>query len=402
MCLNSIEKFNERIRSLDKTAAGMIHDQLCKPNRSLALSIEFLDGGAWTYTSTPTAIHISTGTSAADVTLQLHSRDWRRLASRERTVAGLLYERNATITGNYAGYLDWEPVLEYLLHDDDLYTKETAKYYREKIAAGELTQAFYLDDLAPAMAFMREWGFVRIRSVFTDDEISTLRKEVRKVVANTQQGDKDAWWTQDGSDHAELARVNYLGRRSEFIARLHCNSAIRKIIDATGLDVTPMTDRMDGEFIVLKTTKVGEKDTFTNLPWHKDCGLGMHEAICPSCIIGIQLTPASQRAGQLKILTGSHNSANNATTIEWLGELAPVVGLDTDAGDITLHYSHILHAAPPPLDPSVGRETLYIQFYPQAIKDYVGAFKGLNDMVLEYSAGGAIKPLKDVMSGAAQ
>lgn len=402
MCLSSIDKFNERIRSLDKATAGTIHDQLCKADRPLTLSIEFLDGGEWTYKPTPTAIHIGTGTSEADVTLQLHSGDWRRLASRERTVAGLLYERNAAITGNYAGYRDWEPVLEYLLYNDDLYTKETAKYYREKIDVGELAQAFHLDDLAAAIAFMREWGFVRIRSVFTDDEISALRKEARKVVENTQEGDKDSWWTQDGSERAELARVNYLGRRSELIARLHCNSAIRKIIEATGLDVTPMTDRMDGEFIVLKTTKVGEEDTFTNLPWHKDCGLGMHEAICPSCIIGIQLTPASQLAGQLRILSGSHNSANSAATIEWLGELAPVVGLDTDAGDITLHYSHILHAAPSPLDPSVGRETLYIQFYPQAIKEYIGAYKGLNDIVLEYSAGGAIKPLKDVMSGAVQ
>jgi len=400
--LNSIEKFNERIASLDRATAGAIYDQLCKSGDSPALSIEFLDGGAWTYQPTPNEIQIRKETSGADVTLQLQSRDWCRLASRERTVAGLLYERNAIITGNHAGYRDWEPVLEHLLYNDGLYTKEKAKYFSEKIAVGELDQVFHLADLAAAMAFMREWGFVRIRSVFTDDEIGALREEVRQIVAKTREGDKDSWWTQDGSDHAELARVNYLGSKSELIAQLHCNSAIRNIIEATGLDVIPMTDRMDGEFIVLKTTKVGEKDTFTNLPWHKDCGLGMHGAICPSCIIGIQLTPASQSAGQLQILAGSHKSANNATTIEWLGELAPVVGLETNAGDITLHYSHILHAAPPPLDPSVGRETLYIQFYPPAIKEYVGAFKGLNDIVLEYSAGGAIKPLKDVMSGAVQ
>lgn len=402
MFLKSIEEFNERIASLDRAAGHAIRAQFRGTDSPSVLRISFRDGGAWAYRPTPGGLRIVPDGSEADVTLQLESRDWHRLASRERTVAGLLYERNASIVGPYATYLEWEPVLEHLLYGDSLYTAETARLYRSRIDAGELNREFYLDDHEAAIAFMREWGFVRIRSVFSDGEISALREEIRKVVANTRKGDRDSWWTIDGAERAELARVNYLGRRSRVISELHRHSAVRRIIEATDLDIHPMTDRMDGEFIVLKTTKVGEEDTFTNLPWHKDCGLGMHGAICPSCIIGIQLTPASPVAGQLKILAGSHNSVNNGSTVERLGGSAPVVGVDTDAGDITLHYSHVLHAAPPPADPAFGRQTLYIQFYPQAIREYVGAFKGLNDVVLEYSAGGAIKPLKEVVSDAAQ
>jgi hypothetical protein len=403
--LDSIDKFNERIASLDRSAAAAIYDQLCRPGPPPVLAIEFSDDGAWSYKSTPEGIQVSEGSSEADVTLQLRSRDWPRLAGRERTVAGLVYERHATIAGNHVDYPAWEPVLEYLLYSDGLYTREKAEHYKEKITAGELNRVFHLEDLPAAIEFMRDWGFVRIRSVFSDDEINSLRDEIKGIVAKTKAGPKDArdaWWTQDGSDQIELARVNYLGDKSALIAQLHGHPAIKRIIEATGLAVIPMTDRMDGEFITLKTTSGKEKDTFTNLPWHKDCGLGLHDAICPSCIIGIQLTPASATSGQLQMLCGSHESANNATTVDWLGDAAPVVGLETDAGDITLHYSHVLHAAPPPIDPAVGRETLYIQFYPPLIKSYIGPSKGLNDIVLEFSDGGAVKPLKDVMAGKAK
>lgn len=397
MNLASIDKFNERIASLDEAAIAEICDQFAGRGKRVTLGVRFTDGGNWIYEVRDDGIRIVPGGNGADVTLELRPQDWERLAGRERTVAGLIYERNATVMGDYAGYLAWEPILEHLLYGDALYTSAIARSYRERIAAGELEQVFRLDDLDAAIEFMRDWGFVRIRSVFSAAEITELRDEVRNVVANVEKGDRDAWWTADGSDGAELARVNYLGRRSEVIAEVHRNPVVARIIAATGLAVTPMNDRMDGEFVILKTTKVGEKDTFTNLPWHKDCGLGMHGAICPSCIIGIQLTAASPVAGQLMILAGSHKSANNGSTAERLGELAPVIGVETDPGDITLHFSHVLHAAPPPQDPSVGRQTLYVQFYPQAIKDHVAPFKGLNDMVLDYSAGGAMKPLKEAV-----
>lgn len=397
MSLTSIDKFNERIASLEADAIADICDQFAGLNRRVTLGIRLTNGRAWLYEVRDEGIRTVPDESGADVTLELRPQDWARIAGRERTVAGLIYERSARVIGDYAGYLAWEPILEHLLYGDALYTSAIARSYKERIAAGELDREFRLDDLDAAIEFMRDWGFVRIRSVFSPAQISDLRDEVRRVVASVKKGDRDAWWTIDGSDDAELARVNYLGRRSEVIAQMHRDPVVTRIIAATGLDVTPMHDRMDGEFVILKTTKVGEKDTFTNLPWHKDCGLGMHGAICPSCIIGIQLTAASPMAGQLMMLAGSYRFANNGSTTERLGELAPIIGVETDAGDITLHFSHGLHAAPPPLDPSVGRQTLYVQFYPQAIKDHIAPYKGLNDMVLDYSAGAPIKPVKDAV-----
>jgi len=59
----------------------------------------------------------------------------------------------------------------------------------------------------------------------------------------------------------------------------------------------------------------------------------------------------------------------------------PVVALDAEPGDVTVHYGHMLHAAPPPSAPDAGRRALYVTFTRPDNLEYVGPMRGYNDVL---------------------
>jgi ectoine hydroxylase-related dioxygenase (phytanoyl-CoA dioxygenase family) len=69
-------------------------------------------------------------------------------------------------------------------------------------------------------------------------------------------------------------------------------------------------------------------------------------------------------------------------------ERLPVVALDTEPGDVTVHFGHTLHAAPPPTDvQAAGRRALYLSFCPPATFEMVGPGQGYNDVLFTRSEG---------------
>ena len=85
----------------------------------------------------------------------------------------------------------------------------------------------------------------------------------------------------------------------------------------------------------------------SDIPWHRDCGMGGHSVMCPVLIASVFLTPSGPETGELKMLPGS-----------WTGTLGYLDPNDPDApqgaqfaalpGDVSLHYGDVMHAAPPP------------------------------------------------------
>ena len=108
----------------------------------------------------------------------------------------------------------------------------------------------------------------------------------------------------------------------------------------------------------------------SDLPWHRDCGMGGHPVLCPSLLIGIQLDVASAANGQLVFLAGSHHHTNRIGSVEEHPEW-PTVAVDARPGDVTVHYSHVLHTAPPPTAADAHRRTLYVSFNNPAVFDVV-------------------------------
>ena len=59
----------------------------------------------------------------------------------------------------------------------------------------------------------------------------------------------------------------------------------------------PTPDHGDGISVVMKVPEI--EHGLSDLPWHRDCGMGGHPLICPGLNIGIQLDEANEESGQL-------------------------------------------------------------------------------------------------------
>jgi hypothetical protein len=63
---------------------------------------------------------------------------------------------------------------------------------------------------------------------------------------------------------------------------------------------------------------------------------------------------------------------------------APVVPIDADPGDVTVHFGDTLHAAPSPTGNGPMRRAMYITFARPETLAYVGTGNGYNDVLFEH------------------
>jgi ectoine hydroxylase-related dioxygenase (phytanoyl-CoA dioxygenase family) len=97
----------------------------------------------------------------------------------------------------------------------------------------------------------------------------------------------------------------------------------------------------------------------SDIPWHKDCGIGRHSYECCGLTVGISVTGADAVSGQLWAMAGSHRA------LVWSGVKQPdldlpEVPLPTRTGDVTLHLSCTMHMAQPPVEQE--RRVMYSGF----------------------------------------
>jgi len=249
----------------------------------------------------------------------------------------------------------------------------------------DLTKSFCLDDPFEEMQdFLHRVGFVHLRGVLDATEISALTSDVAVAVDRARPDDRKSWWTTvDGREVCN--RVNYLNEGSERIAALGADARFLDIAALGGPDLRDALDRLDGNGVVMKVP--GSSGGLADLPWHRDCGMGGHPVKCPMLNVGIQLDAATAEAGQLHMIPGSHVGTSRLPSTRE-AENHPVVALTTEPGDVTVHFGHTLHSAPPPVDPqAAGRRALYLSFVPPLTFEMVGPGQGYNDVLFTRSAG---------------
>ena len=95
------------------------------------------------------------------------------------------------------------------------------------------------------------------------------------------------------------------------------------------------------------------------LPWHKDCERGGHSMFCSGLTIGICLTPVDEAHGGLDVIAGSHRAHIARRQVD-RGLDLPVVTLQADRGDVTVHLSCALHRSTHP--ESSERRVVYTGF----------------------------------------
>ena len=121
-----------------------------------------------------------------------------------------------------------------------------------------------------------------------------------------------------------------------------------------------------------------------DLPWHRDCGMGGHPLICPGLNIGIQLDEANERSGQLIFLPSSNQFSGGADVAQRTNK---TIGVKAQPGDVTVHYGHTLHVAPPPRESSHNRRTVYVSFHKSDYLEALPQGKGYNDVLFSHGDG---------------
>jgi hypothetical protein len=339
------------------------------------------DGRAYTYTPGPDAIEVSAGDEAAHTVVELEHADWCDFVWELRSCFALFYADRVTFPrGGFGQLVRWEPALRAAFDGQAVYD-----FGAPPSVEAELHRSFTLDDSDDDIrAFLDATGFIHLRGVFDEDEVALLRGVVDGAVAKARPDDERSWWTTvDGREVCN--RVNYLNEQSEVVAGLGSDPRLRRIGDLCALPLRDAADRLDGNGVVIKVP--GAESGLADLPWHRDCGMGGHPVKCPLLNIGIQLDAATAASGQLHMIAGSHLGTSPLPTNEEAARL-PTVAIDTRPGDVTAHYGHTLHAAPPPGDRNAaGRRALYVTFVPELVFVMIPPGKGYNDVLFTRDSG---------------
>ena len=114
-----------------------------------------------------------------------------------------------------------------------------------------------------------------------------------------------------------------------------------------------------GNCIEALVKPIGVVEGISDVPWHKDCSIGMHSYRCCGLTCGISVTGADARSGQLRVVAGSHRALVQPTFLRSSSDL-PIVDLPTETGDVTVHCSCTLHMSQPPVERE--RRVMYTGF----------------------------------------
>ena len=103
--------------------------------------------------------------------------------------------------------------------------------------------------------------------------------------------------------------------------------------------------------------------------------------------VGIQLDRATPEAGQLLMIAGSHRGTSRLPGSKETEHL-PVTPLSTEPGDVTVHFGHTLHAAPPPTEHQRSRAPGPLpDLRPAVTFEMVAPGQGYNDVLFARTDG---------------
>jgi ectoine hydroxylase-related dioxygenase (phytanoyl-CoA dioxygenase family) len=375
----------EQLPALLRSRGPIFSDEDANVVRPLAFQLS--DGRAYTYMPDGASFSVQPGTDAAHTVVELSLDDWCAFAWELTTCFALLYAEQLTVRqGSFGQVARWEPPLRVAFSDQVLFDlARPAPMEDDRGRVLDPTRSFTLDDpAAEVQDFLHRVGFVHLRGVLDEAEVAALSADVEVAVERARPDDRKSWWTTvDGRDVCN--RVNYLNDGSARIAALGADPRFLDIAALGGNDLRDAHDRLDGNGVVIKVP--GSSGGLADLPWHRDCGMGGHPVKCPMLNVGIQLDAATPETGQLQMIPGSHRGTSRLPSARE-AEQHEVVALTTEPGDVTVHFGHTLHAAPPPTDPDAyGRRALYLSFVPPLTFDMVGPGQGYNDVLFTRSEG---------------
>lgn len=319
----------------------------------------------------------------APTTIALSVRAWRDFLDETLTAPGLLYGGHLTFEcGAYAALERWEPALRALASRRPIFDPDRVRLTAVDGRPLDVRRSFaWADDDATLANFLRQAGYLHVRSVFSAQEVARLREAVERRAALARPGDGRSWWATRSGGERVLCRLVYLGAGEPAIAQLSEHPRLVRLLALAGSPLRAVEDRADGHSVVFKPSGVVEG--LADLPWHRDCGLGGHPFTCPALNIGIQLDAATAATGQLHFVPGSAGTSCHRSDLA----RTQTVAIDTEPGDCTVHLGDVMHAAPPPTGAGPGRRALYVSGMPPRAFEVIPAGKSYNDVILRRVGG---------------
>ncbi|MEM1114435.1 MAG: phytanoyl-CoA dioxygenase family protein [Pseudomonadota bacterium] len=300
-----------------------------------------------TYVLSSTGFEIRPGQAEADISVTLSEDDWSGLVGDVETVPGILYgDRLLDHSGNVMDFVRWDPILRALYTGRPLYDPQAHQLVDRRGGALDPLLSFTLDNDAAAMReFLDAAGYLLVKSVFSVAELTEFRSAARDLAVQARQGDQRSWWGKDQDGHAVLSRCLNAGEQRAFRG-LYDDPRIAQLAALLPDGMRhPAAEEQDGVTVVFKQPGVAEG--LSDLPWHRDCGMGGHANMCPCYVLSIYLHDATEAQGPLQFLPGSQDYAlgfADARDVDY----ACAVTVPARAGDVTLHIGDVMHAAPPP------------------------------------------------------
>lgn len=355
------------------------------------ISIGLPDGRAYNYSCRDGNVRVSPGVDEASSTILeiADEESWRDYVYEYRTRYGLIYSNAVRfVRGSFDSWDDWDPAIRCLYSGRPIYDPSGCDFRDRNGDPLDLHRRFSLDDDGEEMShFLRTTGFLVVGQAFEPRLISELAGELDRLKAAAVEGELTSWWSENSAGDRFPYRLTYLSDRSDAIAGLYANPSVQALIALSKEEVVPVPDRIEGILAVLKEPGMkGGATGFANLPFHSDCGFGACHVTCPCVLVGVQLDAANGSSSQIHFMAGSHGKAYHNRPEDISAEHCPIVAVETEPGDATVHYGCGLHAGPAPTGPSI-RRTLYLQHYHPRTFDLIGAYQGYNQIMPGYGEG---------------
>jgi len=353
-----------------------------------ALGFRIEDGSSFTWISGERGVEIHEGIERAEVRVELSARTFSDFVHELLTATGAVRTGRARVVqGTLLDWQRWEPAFQSLCSGRQVYGPSVWQTLVDREGQRlDLGRSFAGDAPEDELRhFLRTAGYLHIRSVFSPEEVARFGAEVERCRAQSQPGDPYSWWSVTDSGREVPTRINHLERFSSVLFELAQDPRLARFARLAGPDLRVCDDRLDGPMVFIKHAGVVKGNG--DLGWHVDDGIGGHPVMCPLIQAGIQLDRADAANGQLKLLAGSHRYTKHWPA--WGEEGAvPIVALETQPGDLTVHYGDTMHTTPPPTAPDAGRRALYYKFAEPKTFEWIPARCHYNDALFRRDASG--------------
>jgi len=315
--------------------------------------------GAWTISIADDAVRIAGGSGDGAV-VRLDQDEVTDVVHDRRTPMTLLTAGTLDMPrGDLGDFLDWWVVLRSLIDGRRVHTAGAVDFTASDGRPLDLRRSFTADDdPADMLHFLAEAGYLHLSEVFTEQEMQHVSDEMDAAIPRYAPDDGRSWWATTANGERRLVRLQWFEEQSPTTASLLEDDRLLRIgrLSDDGYRLRS-EEKVNAVEALIKP--IGVVEGISDLPWHKDCSLGRHSYRCCSLTVGISVTGADERSGQLGVVAGSHRALVQPAFFRSSWGL-PQVALPTHTGDVTVHCSCTLHMSHAPIERE--RRVMYTDF----------------------------------------